>query len=336
MRIVMVTSSFLPSTGGVETHVEAITKELLRRGHKVTVLVRHTERPARLHFGDATVYRLPAGRLSLWIWLCLHIPLLWRAEVIHSHDYFLFELKRLFPKKRFVHTFHGYEGYPIKESAIVARQAINQIVDASVAAGGFIEKWYGTKCDLVTYGGIDPIKLKPVRLVWDVIYYGRLEPDTGIKEYLDAFRLVVNAKPEQRILIVGTGSLGAAVDRLQSQHPDQIEVRPTLPHEQVLGLLNQSRIACVSGYLAILEAAYMGKMIVANYNTPIKKDYLACHPLAQHMVIAETAAELASGIDRLLSTTPYKRSQTSPLRDWAQHQTWSALTDQYLKLYQSH
>ena len=324
----LVTSSFFPSEGGVEIHVEAITRELLKRGHSVTVLVRHTQRPARLRFGGAIVYRLPAGRSALWLWLLLHYQELAAVEVFHSHDHFLPPLKRLFPRKRFVHTFHGYEGYPIRDQAIAARQLINRTVDASVAVGGFIEKWYGTKCDLVTYGGIDPIELKPAEKVWDVIYYGRLEPDTGINQYLEAFRLALKAKPDQRILIIGSGSLSQAVNQLQSQYPNQIEVRATLPHDQLLRLLNQSRVAGVSGYLAILEAAYLGKMIVANYNTPIKRDYLTCHPLARYLVIGQSAKELLEGIQKTAHANP-------AMQAWAKQQTWAHLTDQYQALYES-
>jgi len=328
MKIVLITSSFYPDRGGVETHVEAVARQLTGSGHEVVILVRHSKRPARLTHGGAQVLRLPVGRLALRSWLLTHRRLLAAADVFHSHDYFLLQLQRLYPNKRFVHTFHGYEGYPIQKEAIIIRRVINETVNASVAVGAFIEQWYGTKCDLVTYGGIDPVKLPAQAPVWDMMYYGRFEPDTGIREYLKAFALVLETKPTYRILLVGSGSLGSAVRRLQAQYPNQVEVMGTMPHAEVLELLNQSRIACVSGYLAILEAAYSGKIIVSNYNTPIKRDYLDCHPLAKSLNIGGTPKELAAGMLK-----PKRATDTAEA--WARRQTWAHLSNQYLQLYQS-
>jgi len=64
MRVLMATPRFLPEIGGVELHVERLSKRLVQRGASVTVLTTGLERglPSRDRIGDVDVIRVRAIR----------------------------------------------------------------------------------------------------------------------------------------------------------------------------------------------------------------------------------------------------------------------------------
>lgn len=99
-RIALITSSFHPHTGGVETHVRAVARELDRRGHTVEVWT--VDRGE--HLGEALVdgvrvrylpTPLPARRAAALVGFAVSLPralLAWwrafrslRPEVLHVH-----------------------------------------------------------------------------------------------------------------------------------------------------------------------------------------------------------------------------------------------------------
>ena len=62
MKILMLTPSFHPSVGGVQTHVKRVGEELVKKGHGVAVLTRRIDRswPEREDVGPIRVVRVPA------------------------------------------------------------------------------------------------------------------------------------------------------------------------------------------------------------------------------------------------------------------------------------
>ena len=88
---------------------------------------------------------------------------IFNGAVVHSHDYFPFNLRKILPNIRWVHTFHGYEGYPLHEEAIESRRRLHGLVEYSFCVGQFIEKWYGTKCDNILWGAADQVAIKNIK-----------------------------------------------------------------------------------------------------------------------------------------------------------------------------
>ena len=167
MTVVMICRLFNPHLGGVEKHVEEISKKATDDGHQVIVITQQhdvdllkTEK-----INDVQIYRITNKsknkillRIEIWSWMIYHLWLFASADVIHVHDVFFWVWPIriiLFWKKIFI-TFHGYEaGYkkPNKNS-IRARKIANRFSDGSIGVGSWIEKWYGTKLDVVTYGAV--------------------------------------------------------------------------------------------------------------------------------------------------------------------------------------
>ena len=164
MTIVFFTHRFWPEIGGVEKHALEVALELVKRGHKVTVLA---ENNGNLKDGEIyngiEIIRIrihTSERLKkfiIWKWLFINRKLIEKADVIHCHDVFFWFLpfRFLYPKKPVFTTFHGYETkFPPSYKAILMRKISEKLSFGNICIGDYIKKWYGTKPDFITYGGI--------------------------------------------------------------------------------------------------------------------------------------------------------------------------------------
>jgi glycosyltransferase involved in cell wall biosynthesis len=332
-RLLIIAPSYHPNTGGVETHIRHVVSRLIPLGYQPLIIVRYDPSlPADYRVDGTRVIRCP--RPGSWsdqlLWLLRYLPLLLRTEVVHTHDFFPLQLHRLLGRRRWVHTFHGYEGYPLEPGAIAARQEVRRLVSICVGVGEFIEKWYGTPCEAWLYGAVDGAQLPPPKPAkWDLIFYGRLEEDTGFKGYLTAFAEIRRHDPKVRLVVVGSGGLQSWAEGFSTEH--HLDVTFVAATAKVLEYAVQARVCFVSGYLAILEAAAMGKPVIALYETPLKHDYLTCHPMAKRFEIVGSAAEVAAAYSRATAKTP---AQLGPFRDWALQQTWERIAHLYADFYQ--
>src|SRR5260221_12614512 len=124
MKVVFLSRLFYPHIGGVEKHVMEVSRELIKKGHEVTVI---TERldilDSRFHGNDRTkenidgiiVYRIPVGgedwfkKFRVWreMW---QLRKVWQdVDIIHAHDAFFWYLPfRFFYNKKIFTTFHGF------------------------------------------------------------------------------------------------------------------------------------------------------------------------------------------------------------------------------------
>src|SRR3989344_6924057 len=162
MIILFFSRLFYPHVGGVEKHVFEISKILLKKKHKVVVITEQYDEKLKKqeNFQGIEIYRIDVGKddwiKKLRVWeeiLKLH-ALIKSADIVHCHDIFFWYIpfRFLFPKKPVFTTFHGYESYPAPKMAIVQRKIAEKLSKGNICIGDFIQKWYGTKPDFVTYG----------------------------------------------------------------------------------------------------------------------------------------------------------------------------------------
>ncbi len=331
LSLVVLAPSFYPNTGGVEKHLEKVCEGLVEKGWAVTVLVRYAKNyPRSLSHKGVRIIRMPKSDSSktMWLWYLRNKEIFNNATAIHSHDYFPFALRKLVKNKPWVHTFHGYEGYPLDPRAIESRKNVVKAVDYTFCVGAFIEKWYGTKCDEVIWGAAEPTKQRNQNNKWDFIFFGRYEPDTGFAEYVKGFKLIAAQNPNLTMLSLGYGSQEKWARDFAKTNNLNIQFHE--PVANVGPFLQQSRVAFVSGYLAIIECGRDKKPIVAYYGTPIKEDYLKLHPQAKAFAIVNSAQQIAkSGVKALNPNSADIKS----LYDWSKTQTWDKIINQYEKTY---
>ncbi len=339
MHILMVTSSFHPSVGGVETHVRRVSECLLARGHRVTILT-HADQPGEATLGSLAIQRLPkTNPLAAWR---LARPHLAAADIVHCHDayaylHFCLPSSLLAPRRPTFITYHGYEGYPIPPEAIRKRRFVRRRVKDALCAGEFICRWYGTKCFGVTYGGVDPIPdPPPVPGHTTAVFIGRLAEDTSLLTYLEALAIL---KQERGVAIpltvIGDGPLRVPAELYAEGQKLDAQFVGTLPDPTQY--LAQADLAFVSGYLAIWQALAMRRLVFAVYENVLKRDYLTCFPESSEVMgIAPDAENLAELLAAHSADPRGGRRRRAKGAALAAEHTWDKVADLYLEMYNSH
>ena len=336
----MLTPSFHPSVGGVQTHVKRVGEELVKKGHGVAVLTRRIDRswPEREDVGPIRVVRVPARGGFVKAWRRVS-EMMKDTDVVHCHDAYAFvryylPFRILFPRHPVFVTFHGYEGWPIGLQARVFRRLAARLCQGSICIGDFIRKYYRTACDEVSYGAVDsPLAgadaPQPER---GAVFVGRLEADMGILTYIEALNILrYQHDMTVPLHICGDGPLASTVDRLQRMYDLPIFMHGQVqdPASHIAGY----ELAFVTGYLSILNAMALGRRVFAVYDTPIKEDYLRCFPAADKIVIAPSAEALAEELARYLANPKACSARIEAGRAFASSQTWDKAAQTYLELY---
>lgn len=347
MRIVFLSSYFWPKIGGVETHTYEIAIRLVRMGHIVDVIAedhsvvdfknnRSITRTTK-HKG-VTIHYFSAGpydflkKFRIWKAIFEFSQLFQDADVIHCHDVFIWyaPFRLLYPFKKVFTTFHGYEGIcPPSRKAIILRRLSRYLSTKTINIGHFIEKWYGTKADIVLYGGID--KVLPITNVHQkkqleknsptILLVGRLDADIGITTYLNAFR---NIK-ECTFDVCGDGPLRPEVEKLGIVHGFVSNLD---------AYISKADIVCASSYLTILKALSFGKRVIAVYENSLKKDYLTLAPFSMWITIVGSSAEITREIQDYKKTQKnFSRDEANKLQHYLSRTTWDNVVKQYLTLW---
>jgi glycosyltransferase involved in cell wall biosynthesis len=336
MEILMFSKYFYPHVGGVEKHVDNITKILLREGHNVTIITESLDAKQKKVLTNASGVKIVRlgflkikylGLLSIWLNILKNIDLIRKAEIIHCHDVFIWYLpfRFIFPFKPVYTTFHGYEGYPIKRSARIIRKISEFLSNGNICVGEFISKWYGTRPTLITYGAVDTVKpRKKSQFEYDAIFIGRLDEQTNILGYLEVVRLLRNKLPNFRLLVFGDG-------KYLRKSKELTNCKGFVSNAEKY--ISQANYAFVSRYLSILEAFINKRMVFALYDNKIKEDYLKMTPYSKWIVVEGSPAKLA---EKLLYYKTHQIEGNKMIKSaytWAQSQTWDNMVNNYKKLW---
>ncbi len=349
MHLVMLTSFFHPHIGGVEKHVLNLSAELSRRGHTVSVITQHYHPSLQFEeaIGNIKVLRIPRSivpqtqHIRAWIGLMGRLVILLKADVVHVHDHSPF-LAWYLPFRFFLFwkpvyvTFHGYEGnFPIVKRHILARKGVEGLTKGNICIGHYLEKWYGTKSDLVTYGAVKRPGSDCLPEDRSIVYIGRLERDTGILDYLRALSLIQgDRKGLFKLYICGQGPLQETIRKFITDHSLRAEM--VGPVSDPLPWIQRGRFIFTSGYLTILEAMICRRAVFSIYDNPLKGDYLKMIPGAEDMMtIADSPEMLAQQFRDIRNDPDRETDMLEQAYRFARQYTWKKLADDYLDLYQS-
>ena len=337
----MISPAFWPRIGGVERHVARVSKELAARGHQVTVLTstRRRDLPARERLGAVDVVRFAPLDLPLstrirraWVaWRCFR-----RADVVHFHDAETFEefywWKRFWlPRRPLFCTFHGFGRFPVPPELAARKQRLSAHVRGSICIGAFISKWYGVEPAFVSYGGVDvPDRVEPAGSS-DLIFVGRLAPDTGIQVCLEALHLLRRDHGLSLSLrVLGDGPLRESLERYSAEHHLEVTFHGFVA--EPMPWLAGAKASFATGYLTMLEAMAAGKPVFAVYTHDLKRDYLQMSPFAKYVTIVGSAEALAAQLQAIWPPRPDQPPLTAARRFALEH-TWDRVADTYLALY---
>ncbi len=351
MKVLFLARRFYPEIGGVERHVLEIGKILAENGYRVTVISENFEKTHSLDkhsnsssakatgkvFGIASV-KIEAGKDNRWkkfrIWKELwgKRELIKEADIVHCHDVFFWYLlfRFLYPRKKIFTTFHGYEGNNIPgRKAIYMHKLAEKLSNGNICVGDFLKKWYGTKPAFVTYGAVDLNEFKGEKSKNEAVFVGRLEEETGILEYLKALSILRNKGKDLKLTVLGEGSLENAAKKYVKENDLNVEFKGFI--NNVEKYINSANYVFVSRYLGILEAMAAKKLVIAEYNNAIKRDYLQMAPFAKDIIIAKNGEEIAEKLIKVLNKN--SELEINDAYNWVKNQTWENLVNVYLKLW---
>ncbi len=336
MKILFLTRRFYPLIGGVEKHCFEVGKVLVKKGYEVTVI---TEGQGGLKGKEESeginVYRIPITtnerlkKFQIWIWLFKNRKLIKEAEIVHCHDIFFWYLpfRFLYLKKKVFTTFHGWEGvYPPTFKAKVIRKLSEKLSFGNICVGDYLEKWYHTNADFITYGGIrinNDINIKQENVKnLKIVYLGKLE-EMWLRVYLRALNILKNRLKNLEIIFIGKGSLDQEVKKLGKV----LSLTNKLPD-----FISHSNVVFTSGYLSTLESLNGFRAVFAVGDNDLKGDIFRMSPFAKWIVIESDPEKLAQKV------IDYKNGNLKidleGAYNWARTQTWDKVTDLYIKLWE--
>lgn len=373
------TRRFYPEIGGVEKHVFEISKELTKRGHKVRVItelspnikiinnnnyqsigqsdtqgIKSEEAVKSIYsyhfeYNKIKTYHLKVGKenwfkkFRIWLELGKNFDLIRDADVIHCHDVFFWYLpfRFLIPRKKVFITFHGHETrFPPTLKSIFIRKIGEWFSWGNICVGSYIKKWYRTKSDYVTYGGVDN-KIGKAKVYQDIsrflkknvvarkklniLFLGRLEEDNGVKICLSSLALMRKKGIRFEFSACGDGKLRKKVEKYGKVYG----FTPVLNK-----YIDRSDFVFASSYLSILEALIRGKIVISPYQNDLKRDYLRDSPFARFVILGGNPDSLVDKMLSIISSPGVKSKMSLDGYNWAREQTWSKVVDTYLDLWE--
>lgn len=336
MNILFFARLFYPHIGGVEKHVLEVSKLLINRGHKVTVVTEQDSVKTKLTevFEGIKIYRIPGikngkfKKLVIWKWLFSHYRLMKEADIIHCHDVFFWYLpfRFLFPFKKIYTTFHGYESYPLESKNIFMHKLSEKLSNGNICIGHFIKKWYKAKPNFVSYGGVNLPDRQTLKINnhEGAVFIGRLDDQTGILTYVEAVEIIRKKNKNFDFLVIGDGDLKDKIGK---------EIKVLSSKNNASEYFNDYNFAFVSRYLSMMEAMAAKRLVFAVYDNPIKEDYLRLAPFSKFITISNSSSELVSKISYYLDNVKAKEKMIARAYSWVKNHTWEEMTNTYLKLW---
>lgn len=342
MKVVFLAKRYLPSIGGVERHIQNLSKQLRLQDVEIVVITEKHDAnlPDEEVLDGVKVLRIPLQpennpdiKKSIWGWVRAHKELFLHADKVHVHDVF-FWLLPLLPQltfKKIFMTFHGYEppGPPNWKQKFW-HQFADVATDGNICIGGFHQKWYGVHPDITSYGAVsETVHKLPILKKNRLLFVGRLEQDTSIWAYVQAFAEVYTKNPKLTLDVVGEGPLRAQLESFVKHA--QLPVNFLGKQQMNIKNYRDYSVSCVSGYLTILESLAAGVPVLATYGTALKKDYLQLTPFAEWITIASPGKSLEHEMEKMITR---QKEVAENAQAWVAEQTWEKLAGEYLSLWQ--
>ena len=292
MNILFFASSYYPNIGGVEKHLREISNVLVLDKNNVSIFVplkydgsNHYEKENGFEIIRLKSSPFPfTSTVYVFFQLIRYITRFIRADVVHYHDNGTYwgigaiarPLIRFFKIREYI-TFHGWEGNcPPDDNTVASRKKAEKSVIANICVGHFIEKWYGTKADVVIYGGVEKKILTECRSD-DLVFVGRFDFDTGIWEYIKAWEIISKNYKKLKFILCGDGVYRQKIEEyIKEKQILNITILGFVINPDIY--VKNAAIVFTSGYLGILEAFSYKKNVISVYHNELKKDYLEMMP----------------------------------------------------------
>lgn len=322
MNILFITHYYHPHKGGVEKHTELLSQELIKKGHRVTIITKKHDSNLktyekrknveihRITFPDTKIL----GLIRIWGEMFKLHKVFKSADIVHAHDVTLWILPlKVLNFKKIYSTFHGWEGqYPIPTKNKIAKKLARAISHKTISIGKYVDKHYGIKSKIISYGAVKPPKTFPKKDPKLIVYVGRLDKDTGLQIFLETFKKLKGYK----IIFLGEGELRKDCTKIG-------EVKGFVNPEKYL---LKAKYCAAGGYLTVLEALASKCIVLTAHDNELKKDYFKLTTFSKFIFSTNSPDKL---VKKVKSTSKFN----SLGQKWASNQSWEMLANTYLKLW---
>jgi glycosyltransferase involved in cell wall biosynthesis len=356
-HVLFVVNNYPPRVGGVEIHVAALAREIVRSGHKATVVTLSTAASDTVEDG-VRVIRIPQGRSIGSVFALPRRQALKTAfeglentgvtAVSTQTRFFPMTWRGVSLSRRLgvplVHTEHGSDfvkGVPAPiavASRIVditlgrhALRLADTVLGVSEAVVQFVQRLSGVRAELF-YNAIDVPDLDPedVERRPEFVFVGRLVPGKGADLAVMAMAVLRKRGIPARLVMLGDGPMRATLEDAAKERglADVIEFKGRVQREQVIAhlagaiLVNPSTLS--EGFqTTLIEAAASGAQIVTYPLAGVEALRAADAPV--HVVKTRDIDALANAME-LAIVEPRPVWTTERVQAWS----WNARAQEYL------
>ncbi|MFQ5591156.1 MAG: glycosyltransferase family 4 protein [Phycisphaerae bacterium] len=347
MNILFFAHRYWPSVGGVEKYTQRMAQALVSMGHRVCVVAGATQErlPVEEIHEGVVIHRFPALRSATRCrcWLLSRLRLFTRADIIqvsntHMLEYYWRMIGVLVDRRKVFLTRHGMSArYPVPTSE--RRRAVRSLALCSGVAhdGRFIERWLGVKPDICPAQGLHPetddLQPVPEPPPTSSCYVGRLEPDTGIRIYIDAVRtLTCDMRLPLTLNVYGDGSLASELRQYCRRARLPVRFHGAVADAQTR--ITESCFAFVDGRMAIQEAMARRRLVFAAYTNPLKRDYLEGESFSPYLIAVASGEELAHRVAYSISHPDERVDLVSRAHAYTRTLSWHHTARSYLQLWE--
>ena len=347
MKIVFLVHRYWPSVGGVEKYIHELGRALLAMGHQVEVVAgAHTGGlPPTERHDEIRIRRFPAHRspLRCRAWLWRRRSLFAHADVVsvsntHMLEYYWRMLGPLADPRKVFLIRHGMAcNYPVPDSQKLRARRSLDLAAGVIHDGQFIEKWLAVKPDLCPDQGLNPeadrLPAVPEPEPDSAIYIGRLEPDTGIRIYLDAISQLTRRRGQPFTLhVYGDGMLMTELRATVEQKSLPVVFHGRTPNAQ--DHITDSCFAFLDGRMAIQEAMARRRMVLAAYVDPLKRDYVAGESFSPYLIAVAKGADLAERATYYIDHPGERAILVQRAFEHSRKLTWARTGEAYVRFWQ--
>jgi len=369
--ICFVTSAPFPPQEGIGWHVYYISKELIRRGHKVIILTRGSLRRDVVEYFDGIevhkIFFFPIYPFHIYLHGLFLKRIITKLEkvvdIFHLHVPLVPSIES---KKPIITTFHSsliedIKFYEKKNLAIFLKKIVTKKIYKSILSSiikkskKIITVSENVKLELAKYfnidkkeiltinNGVDPDIFKPTFMDKDknsrkVLYVGRIEYRKGLFDLINSAEIVLNNQNDVEFILIGKGSL-------EREITNEIKKRGLEEKVKLLGHLwrdkliyyyqNSDIFVCPSHYegnpLVLLEAMSCGLPVIT---TEIGNGIVK-EGVNGFMVPRGEYKTLANRIITLLENEIIRKKMAKEARETIlSNFTWDIVTEKILKIYE--
>lgn len=330
-NILFLSRLYYPHIGGVEKHIAQISEILIKEDYEVTVVCEQHDKKLKTkeQINGINIIRIPINsseknkKFHIWKWVLKNRKFIKSFDIVHIHDIFYWILPLLvyLDRKKIFITFHGYESYPIKHFSKIQKKIAVKYCSGSICIGEFINKWYEITSSAVIYGAVEKSKITPkmANKQFSAVFFGRLDAQTGIKEYYKSFLLLKKKYKSFIFRVVGEGEYKSKLNK--------INISPF--KSDISTYIQNSRFIFVSRYLSMLEAMVEKRLVIAVYTDPIKQDYLVGSPFSKYVEVCSSTKEIVSRVKYFVENPKEEKRKVEKAYRWAAKQSWKNAAKTY-------